>query len=163
MKIGLIVLTYFTLVGLSCWAMDGSSGCGPGWYIAKDNSLVSSSLRSTTNAVIPVATSGMTSGTSNCVQHSIVKTEEQSRHFLTHNFFEVKSESAKGQGEYIDSLAYVIGCESSAHFYFQKTLQNNFQKIFPEGQVQPDESLKQIYNTILNDKILVDKCSLHLG
>lgn len=54
-------------------AGDSSSGCGADWYIFKKNSLVSSSLRATTNAILLNATFGMTFGTSNCSQHSIVK------------------------------------------------------------------------------------------
>jgi hypothetical protein len=160
-KMGLSVL--LLVCGKHLMAMDGSSGCGPGWYLLKDNSLVSSSLRNTTNAVVPVATSGMTSGTSNCTKHSIVKTEEQSRHFVTHNYFEIKTEAAKGRGEYMTSLAQVIGCDSSVHKHFQNSLQKNFLKIFPLGKVQPDESLKEIYNTILSDDQLIQKCSLHIG
>lgn len=162
MKFNFLVSILFLLIGYQSFATDGSSGCGPGWYILKDNSLVSSSLRNTTHAVVPVATSGMTSGTSNCTKHTIVKTEGQSRHFIANNFFEIKAEVAKGHGEYVNSLADIIGCDANAKRHFQNSLKSNFRKIFPAGQIQPDASLKEIYNTILSDKLLINKCSLHL-
>ena len=44
------------------------------------NSLLSSSLRATTNAILLNGTFGMTFGTSNCSKHSIVKKEFQKIH-----------------------------------------------------------------------------------
>ena len=74
------------LSATSAFAADGSSGCGPGWYIFKENSMVSSALRATTNGwSSPVVTIGMTFGTSNCAQHKLVMNDKRGLHFVTHN------------------------------------------------------------------------------
>ena len=56
-KIILIVLV--AMFSTQLLAADGSSGCGPGWYVTKKNSLLSSAIRATTNAIlIPTVTLG---------------------------------------------------------------------------------------------------------
>lgn len=103
----------------SAFAADGSSGCGPAWFIMKDNSILSSALRLTTNGILfPFVTLGMTFGTSNCTKHRIVKTEQESLYFATQNYYEIKGEMARGQGEYLSAFASTIGCPSSAQDRF---------------------------------------------
>lgn len=110
MKLWIASIT-LALFSSGAMAADGSSGCGPGWYLFKDNSLVSSALRATTNNFLfPVVTFGMTTGTSNCTKHQIVMKEKESLHFVTHNYPEVQVDIAKGEGEYLRSLATTIGC-----------------------------------------------------
>src|SRR4051794_31289808 len=95
-----------SFVSIQAFAMDGSSGCGPGWYLLKDTSIVSSALRATTNGILfPVYTFGMTFGTSNCTQHKLVLKEKESLYFATHNHFELKGNIAKGDGEYLSAFA----------------------------------------------------------
>ncbi len=158
------LLSVVTLIGFSqaSFAMDGSSGCGPGWYAFKDNSLVSSSLRNTTNNVlIPVVTIGMTIGTSNCTKHSIVETEKESLHFAAHNFFELKGDIAKGQGAYVNSFASTIGCTVKAQTRFATELKNNYKAIFSHSEQKPENALKEVYKVILSDDELSNECSLH--
>ena len=65
------------LFSINAMAKDGSSGCGPGWYLLKKNSILSSSLRVTTNGIFfPTTTLGMTIGTSNCSKHKHFHTEK---------------------------------------------------------------------------------------
>ncbi len=143
------------------FAADGSSGCGPGWYLFKENSLVSSSFRATTNAILlPVVTFGMTFGTSNCTQHKIVKTEKESLYFVTMNYFELKSEIAKGNGEYINALAQTMGCESSANERLSTALKRNYPVIFQNSSIQPEATLSEVYKTIFRDEKLTQACSL---
>lgn len=151
------------MMGAAAMAKDGSSGCGPGWYVFQDNTLVSSAFRSTTNGVlIPVVTIGMTVGTSNCTKHHIVETEKESLHFATMNFFELKGDFAKGEGEYVTAFANVIGCKAGAQGSFNQQMQKNFDRIFPSA-AQPEDVLLNVYKVILSDEVLVNKCSLHLS
>lgn len=151
-----LLLTSFS----SVFAADGSSGCGPGWYVAKENSLLSSSLRNTTNGFLfPLVTFGMTFGTSNCTKHSIVKTEEKSLYFVTQNYFEIKTDSAKGNGEFLSALGATIGCKSQDLKYFSEKMQSNYQMIFKD-QASNEEVLIETYRVILTDPTLVQSCSL---
>lgn len=145
----------------STYAADSSSGCGPGWYLLKDNSLVSSALRATTNSVLfPVTTIGMTIGTSNCTQHKLVLKEQESLHFATMNHYELKNEIAKGQGEYVSAFADTMGCPASAQKQLNNSLKSNFKNIYRGSEVNPSSVLLEVYKVILSDKELTRQCSL---
>lgn len=160
----LMVAGLALLISGSVFAEDGSSGCGPGWYILKDNSLVSSSLRATTNAVLfPVTTIGMTMGTSKCTEHKIVLKEKESLYYTTNSYYELKGEAAKGNGPYLTAYAETIGCEPRAQERFNQAIKENYEKIFKAGQPNPESSLIEVYKTILNDRDLTNQCSLHVG
>ena len=81
-------------------AYSSSNGCGPGWYVFKDTSLVSSSLRTITNAALfPSATVGMTFGTSNCAKHKIVEERDrESVKFATLAYHDLMIQTAQGHG-----------------------------------------------------------------
>ncbi len=61
---------------LAASAEDKSSGCGLGWKVTSRQSLLSSYVRYITNAVT-TSTFAMTSGTSGCDSHSIVKNDKK--------------------------------------------------------------------------------------
>lgn len=151
------------LFGTQTFAADGSSGCGPGWYILKDNSLISSALRATTNSVLfPVTTIGMTVGTSNCSKHKIVKKEMESLHFATMNYYELKGEVAKGNGKYLSAFATTMGCNAKSQELLNAELKNNYQNIFPGKQANPEATLLEVYKTIFRNKDLMNQC-LRIG
>lgn len=149
------------MVGFSFagFAADGSSGCGPGWYVAKKNSLLSSSIRATTNGLLaPSVTFGMTFGTSNCTKHSIVKRENESLKFATENYFEIASQSAKGNGEFLSVYAETIGCSKDSTAEFSIVMKKNFKKLFPNLQQSPKALLNQTIQIIFENKKLRNSC-----
>lgn len=153
------LISIVVLFSINTMASDGSSGCGPGWYVFKENSILSSSLRVTTNAIFfPTTTLGMTLGTSNCSKHKLVRTEKESLHFAISNFYELKAEIAKGNGEFLTAFSQVLGCKSHTQKAFNKKLKKNFEEIF-KTEV-PANSLREIYRVILQDTELVNSCSL---
>jgi hypothetical protein len=160
-----LIKSFFVTVAIltSCMAYsaDGSSGCGPGWYILTENSLVSSSLRSTTNGMLaPVATIGMTFGTSKCTKHKIVLKEKESLHFVEQNYYELKTQAAQGGGTYVTALAQTIGCSTGAEVQLSRELQKSYQTVFPARiQPQPDSSLIEVYKIILQSPELSQKCN----
>jgi predicted RNA-binding protein YlxR (DUF448 family) len=160
MKVLLLLATMFGL-SFSSLASDGSSGCGPGWYVLQENSLVSSSLRATTNGFLfPVTTIGMTIGSSNCTRHKIVLKEKESLHFVSQNYFEFRSDSAKGRGAYLSALAETIGCKKSSEAVFNSSMKKNYKKVFGHKHSQPEKVLEEVYKIILRDSELVQSCSL---
>jgi hypothetical protein len=153
-----------TTYGSHSFAADGSSGCGPGWYVFNENSLVSSSLRATTNGLLfPVVTIGMTFGTSNCTKHKIVLKEKESLHFATMNYYELQAEVAKGSGQYLSAFATTMGCNPSAQPRLIQHLKNNYQEIFQTGSPNPEKALEGVYKTIFRDRELTNKCSLDIA
>ncbi|MCX6128757.1 MAG: DUF3015 family protein [Proteobacteria bacterium] len=109
-------------------AADGSSGCGPAWYILKENTLLSSFARSLTNGFLsPVVTFGMTSGTSNCAKHNIVEEEFRSLHFATQSFDILRQDIARGAGQHLNAYLASFGCNALARQNLAGKLQEAFQ------------------------------------
>ncbi len=155
------------LLALGCistttaYAADGSSGCGPGWYIFKENTILSSLLRMTTNGILfPVVTLGMTFGTSNCTKHKLVLKEKESLYFVTMNHYELKGDIAMGRGEYLSAFAETMGCPVSAQQRLNHELRGRYSSIYPERDVTPENVLREVYTVILTDRELTNKCSL---
>lgn len=133
-RIGLWLVLCLGLTAANLWAADGSSGCGPAWYVFKDNSLVSSSLRTITNGFLaPTVTFGMTTGTSNCTKHSIVLIEQQKNHYVAVNNDQLQSDIAQGHGVYVDQFTALFGCGASETA--AAVLQRNYRTLYaqPEG------------------------------
>lgn len=156
-----IVLSFLSLLSLPAFSSDSSSGCGPGWYIFKDNSLVSSALRLTTNGILfPSVTLGMTLGTSNCTQHKIVRTEQESLKYATENYYELLADTSLGQGEFLSQFSDVIGCQQQTKAMFSSKMRENFGHIFKTHKPQPDQVLIEVYKIILTSPDLTRSCSL---
>jgi hypothetical protein len=157
-----IIIVLGMLLGtLSVYAADGSSGCGPGWYIFKENSLVSSSLRATTNGFLfPSTTIGMTVGSSNCSKHKIVKTEKESLKFATENYYEIATQAAQGEGDFLTSFGSTIGCGQESLDTFKSEMKVNYEKLFDGTSASPEELLKRTYIIILENRELLYSCSL---
>ena len=154
-----ILTLIVALCSFNLFAADGSSGCGPGWYILKENSILSSSLRVTTNGLLfPTTTIGMTIGSSNCSRHKLVLTEKESLHYAVNNFYELKSEIAQGNGEFLSAFADTIGCKQETQKLFNQELKKKYKTIFNSNKAE--ESLKEVYKIILENQDLTYSCSL---
>ena len=152
---------FMVLVPATSFGADGSSGCGPGWYIFKENSLLSSALRATTNGILfPVVTIGMTFGTSNCTRHKLVQKEKESLYFATQNHFELKTDMAKGGGEYLAAFATTLGCPASVQPRFSEKLRSDFAQVYTPAEINPERTVVEAFKVILSDPELAQKCSL---
>jgi len=161
----------FVFIALLAWgfasasfAADGSSGCGPGWYVFKKNSLVSSSLRGTTNGMLfPLFTGGMTLGTSNCAKHSIVQRSHRSLHFASYNRDHLMIEMAQGGGETLSAYAATWGCPWTAQERFNTVMRTNYSQIFTDNLNGTDAAAlnDRVAGAIASDSDLVTAC--HAG
>ena len=157
----ILLLVSMVIFSQNILASDGSSGCGPGWYLFQKNSLVSSALRATTNGILfPSTTIGMTMGTSNCSSHAIVKNEKESLKFATENYYEIASDAAKGKGDFLISFASTIGCRVDNIKVFNQEMQKNFSKIYDGSKVDPERMLKETYILIFENQALAQSCTL---
>jgi hypothetical protein len=151
----------FALSSTLAIARDSSSGCGPGWYILPDNSLVSSALRAVTNTITwPISTLGMTVGSSNCTQHKLVLKEKETLYFATQNYYELMRESALGGGEFMGAYFSTIGCHSGIEAHFSKLIQQNYNQIFHTKSDKPEDLVEETFKIILEDSELSQSCSL---
>ncbi len=140
--IGSVFGLFFLLHATYGRAADGSSGCGPAWYIFKENSIVSSSLRNTTNGILwPVSTLGMTFGTSNCAKHSLVLEEQRSLHFATKSYDLLRQDMARGSGQHLNAYIASFGCSAAVRSKVAADLQTSFHQelyltVAPEALVE---------------------------
>lgn len=154
--LGLMVLALLTISHAR--AADSSSGCGLGWMILKKNSLVSSFSRALTNYTFS-STLGMTSGTSGCTQHSIVKVDKKPMHYTESNHHALMAEMAAGKGEALETYAAVLGCSPQVRAKFSKTMQNSYGKIYDNVDINPMDVLKNVRAQIANDPVLSKNCT----
>ncbi len=140
---------FLLAMGGTASAADGSSGCGPGWYILKQNSLLSSVGRSITNGILwPSTTLGMTFGTSNCAKHSIVDEHKRSLHFATRSYDILRQDLARGTGRHLDAYLATFGCNILARHNLAGQMQEAFESelyltIQPEALVESTAAMIQ--------------------
>lgn len=98
----------------------GMAGCGLGSILSTKMNWGNNKMQvlaATTNGTSGNQTFGITTGTSNCSESSIeptkkVKKKAAQQVYLQYNLAHVKSDAAKGQGEYIEGLAGLFGCQN---------------------------------------------------
>jgi hypothetical protein len=140
-------------------AADGSSGCGPAWYVLKDMSILSSSLRSTTNGfLMPTVTFGMTSGTSNCAQHKLVLEQKRDLHFATMNRDALMSEMAAGRGEFLDAFAATVGCPVGVRNHFGASVQSAYSSIWTSDAASAEDVVGRVHDLVRDDLVLASTC-----
>ncbi|MBF0235234.1 MAG: DUF3015 family protein [Desulfamplus sp.] len=127
----ILISTFLLMVSISVamplFARDGSDGCGMGWDVTEEKSFLGTSTRGTTNATFS-PTFSMTSGTSGCDKHSIVRQDAQGIHYAEVNFTSLKMEMPRGNGEFLSGFAQVLGC-GGVTAMFGTVIQKNYQNI----------------------------------
>lgn len=120
---------------------DNSTGCGLGSLIWTKNSVVSALFRATTNHSFSSQLFGITTGTSGCSQHSIVKRDMYPVYYAEANLPELRHEMAYGQGEYLVTFSEVLGCNPQGQADFMKWAQNSYPTMFKNGQSSSSDLL----------------------
>jgi len=137
----------------------GMAGCGLGSIVfERDNAPVKQIVAATLNGT-GVQTFGITSGTSNCVSGGIVKAEREQAAFAEVNFQDLKGNMAAGGGEYLASLATLLGCEDSAKPAFAKMTQERLETIVPSASTTPIQMLVGVKQQIKASPSLAASCT----
>ena len=145
-------------------ATDGSSGCGPAWYVFKENSLASSALRITTNGTLfPSTTLGMTFGTSNCAPHKLVDKQSESVKFANLAYHELIVQMAQGSGEHLAAFAHTLGCSWQVQDTFNASLQANYELLVPSADAAPEAIVGGVLQLIDAQPSLKAQCSAGVG
>lgn len=100
----------------------------------------------------------MTFGISNCTKHSIVKLEKERVKFATENYFEIASNVASGEGDFLAAYGELMGCHGNMLDRFSNRMKKNFQKVFPSTDINPENVVKQTYIIMLQDEELTKAC-----
>lgn len=133
-----ILLTAVVLgsFGAAAFAADyGSAGCGLGSLAFKNNDMTQV-LAATTNGSFGSQTFGMTFGTSGCNNDGLVKVGMARESFIEANYKDLSRDVAKGNGEYVTSLAKLYGYTPENTWQFTQLLQKNHTVIFSANDVK---------------------------
>ncbi len=142
-----VVLVSFIVIPVSvCFAANQkNTGCGLGSVIMQGNDgLVFQVLAATTNGTFGNQTFGMTSGTSNCEKPSRLVSIEIINNYVADNMDNLASDIAKGNGEYLNTLAVLMEVPEGSRTDFYSKLQNNFSHIYPSTDVSSIEVVRNI-------------------
>ena len=130
----------------SAWAVDPkNTGCGLGSIAWEgQNGLMSQTMAATTNGTFGNQTFGITSGTSNCEQYKSFTYNEKVDTFVAENMDNLATDIARGQGEYVNTLAILMDVPKSKNAAFRSGLQARFSDIYTSDKVSSSDVVKNI-------------------
>ncbi len=143
----MVFLTAMLWLGNAHAAHYGMAGCGLGSLAFGDKPGMIQIVASTLNNLISPQTSAITSGTSGC--HEDTGAAAQLNYIET-NKVALKEDAARGNGETLNGLSTLLGCQNSSSFNTE--VKSNFQTIF--GQ----DSAQEILNAIQTNPSIRKSC-----
>lgn len=144
--IGMVVLVAVVGFVSAASAVDQkNTGCGLGSMVFEgQNGLVSQTFAATTNGTFGNQTFGITSGTSNCEQFKTFTMNDKVNIFVADNMDSLAKDIAKGEGEYLDTMASLMQLDQAQRPEFYALLQKNFSRIYSSPAVTPADVLANI-------------------
>ncbi len=122
-----------------------NTGCGLGSMAFEgQNGLMSQTAAATTNGTFGNQTFGITSGTSNCEQYQTLTMNKKLNTFVADNMDSLAKDIAKGEGEYLDTMASLMEVNQAQRPQFYALLQKNFSRIYSSPAVTPADVLAGI-------------------
>lgn len=107
----------------------GMAGCSIWNYAIKDKGQGAQiGVWALEHFVFGVQISAITSGTLNCVDPSMRNAANEQEVFVTVNLASLQKEAAQGQGEHLDALAEIFGCQDKEGFAHMS--QSRYETIF---------------------------------
>src|SRR3954468_7207201 len=145
MKKVLAVAAIAAVFPLSAMA-DNIGSCGWGTKLFDGQSGTAPQvLAVTTNGTSGNQTFGITSGTSGCTQDGTVKSSWKTALFIDGNKQALARDMSVGSGEALDSLALLMGVETSDRDAFNSTAKSNMGRIFAkDGTPEILAALRQV-------------------
>jgi len=124
----------------------GDCGLGSKWFGEKSG-LTMHSLAATTNGY--TGTFGVTTGTSGCEQfQGIVFDSKRVEKFVASNMDNLAKDIAKGQGEYLNTLADIMEVKNNDRGVLFSTLQKNFDKIYTTDDITANAVVGNIQTVV---------------
>jgi hypothetical protein len=139
------------VVGVVVWISAASAveqrnvGCGLGTMAFEgQNGLLSQVAASSTNGLFFNQSFGITSGTLQCQQHQTITMNERVNTFVAENMDSVAKDIARGEGEYLDTMASLMEVQQAEWPHLYAVLQQNFSRIYTSPAVTPADVLQNI-------------------
>jgi hypothetical protein len=143
--INVVFMMMVVLSGVG-WAVDPkNTGCGLGSMVFEgQNGLMSQTAAATTNGTFGNQTFGITSGTLNCEKFKEFAYNEKVNTFVADNMDNLAKDIARGQGEYVDTLAVLMEVPDAKNASFRSHLQAHFSDIYTSDKVTNAEVVRNI-------------------
>ncbi len=143
--INAVIMMIVVLSGVG-WAVDPkNTGCGLGSIAWEgQNGLMSQTLAATTNGTFGNQTFGITSGTSNCEQYKSFTYNKKVDTFVADNMDNLARDIARGQGEYVNTLAVLMEVPDTKKASFRSQLQAHFSDIYTSDKVTHSDVVQNI-------------------
>lgn len=135
MKVRILLAAAAVVCGASFAQAQGDAGCGLGSMIIQENTKVMQLLAATTNGTFGSQTFGISTGTSNCKSQQIVRNDKAIQYFTEANQSDLSREIAQGQGEKLQTLAALYGCQGEAQQAFASKAQASYSAIVPSSDI----------------------------
>lgn len=144
--LAVVVVSFIAIPVSSCLAANQkNTGCGLGSLIMQGNDgLAFQVLAVTTNGTCGNQTFGITSGTLNCEQPKKFVSRETINSYVADNMDNLANDIARGQGEYLNTLAVLMEVPEGSRADFYALLQSNFSRIYTSPQVSSVDVLSNI-------------------
>jgi Protein of unknown function (DUF3015) len=152
-KVLLFLIALMFVSELNAARLYGTAGCGLGNLMFKKESQIFASL---TNEIFFTQSFGLSSGTSNCGEWGGRFTDRMPV-FIEANRTSLEKDTARGQGDTVDTLAEMLGCSHSEHF--RSVLKENFGQIFSSPNAEAQTISDTILQVIEEDDSLAAECS----
>jgi len=141
-----VIVALVGLVSAAGAVPRNNVGCGLGSMVFEgQNGLASQTAAATTNGIFGNQTFGITSGTLECEQFQTFTMNEKVNVFVAENMDSLAKDIARGEGEYLDTMAGLMGMDPDARPGFYALLQSNFSRIYTSPAVTPAEVLSNIH------------------
>jgi hypothetical protein len=146
--IGSLIFLVMVLAGTSL-AADPNTGCGLGTMLfAENDGLLSQVGAVTTNSLFGNQTFGITFGTLDCNKPAAFASNEKLNKFVADNMDNLAADMAKGDGEYLDTLAMLMEVPQAERTTCYAKLQSNFSNIFTSESVTSQEIVTNIESVL---------------
>lgn len=142
---GLALTILIATPALADIGSDSGPGCGLGklaWGNASGKHHIAQQvLASTTNGTFGSQTFGISFGTSGCTNDGVIAGNVKVGAFADANLDHLRQDMAQGNGEYLASLAALIGVPAERQDEFFALTQTHYASLFPSEQTTSSELL----------------------
>ncbi len=119
------------------------AGCGLGSMLIHDNTKVMQILAATTN--VPTQTFAISTGTSNCKSQNLVMADRAVQYFVEVNRDDLSREISKGEGEKLQTLAALYGCDTkTSQALFSRAAKAAYLSIIPKSSTDAQEMVTNL-------------------
>ena len=146
LMVAIVLVSILVMPASLCFAVNQkNTGCGLGTIVFQgQDSLLFELFAMTTNGTCGNQTFGMTSGTLNCEKPNRIVSIERINTYVADNMDNLANDIARGDGEYLNTLAVLMEVPENSRSGFYSKLQNNFSRIYPSTDISNVDVVKTI-------------------